>query len=120
MWLLAENCGRIFHPPPHQAIESDYVIVGCPDCKRVDKYTLRQTSPDYNPADSVVGAPLHVLTTDFLAVLECEAGNCEFQSPVVALWNSSMTAEERQADLATWKWEGLTCSSGHPIPKPYD
>jgi hypothetical protein len=118
MWLLAENCGRLFEPPIIRTIESDFLAVVCPYCKHLGRYTLLKDHPEYNPLDMAISAIPRALETHYLGLLPCDARSCGFRLPLVALWSASMTGEQRAEDLSTWKWADLKCRDGHSIPKP--
>jgi ribosomal protein S27E len=94
------------------------VNVSCPECKHVDNYQVQKGGP--TPPDS--GDRLvwlrHIDYFGFLEFLECEVEDCEPQTTVFAPRTRTMTAEEKQADRATWTWGRLLCPNAHPIPKP--
>lgn len=52
------------------------------------------------------------------AWLGCGLEGCTALLPLVHSWSASTTAEEREADIKTWKWDRLRCQNGHVIRKP--
>jgi hypothetical protein len=58
-------------------------------------------------AEPLYGDVVHVST------LECAGEGCNTQLPLFAVWSADMPAEERRADISTWRWENLKCPQGH-------
>jgi hypothetical protein len=117
MWLPAGTLGNTFGNPALRSIVAASVGVVCPQCKFVGNYSLFENSPDYNPRDRpLLAQPIG--ETVFLKWLKCETGSCNTPLPVFAIWSVTTTAEERKADMLTWRWGNLHCPQGHKIEAP--
>lgn len=116
--LQAQTLGRIFQAPVSQATDIDSVGAACSYCKLVANYSMHKSSPDYRPEyRSEVATP--VRGTVYVTQLRCDEENCKARLPIYAQWNESTTDEEREADIATWKWgSDLHCPKGHRIVAP--
>jgi len=114
MGLPVGKLGNVFGSPALRSIDASSVGVVCPRCKFVGNYSLFENSPDYNPRDQVI-LVRPVGETAFIKWLKCEVENCKTPLPLFAIWSAATTAEEREADISTWRWEKLHCPQGHKI-----
>ncbi len=92
------------------------IVFVCAHCKHVQNRNLTRKSQ--NPP---LG-PMVLLSRDSgwtcVGWLKCEGATCKFLFPLFAKWNPGLSEVEQLAAQKEWKWDGLTCPDGHPIPKP--
>ena len=55
---------------------------------------------------------------DFAGFLKCDVESCAPPLPLFAVWNETMTAEQRGVYAAMWIWGDVKCSKEHPIANP--
>jgi len=113
--LQAQTLGRIFQAPVSQATDIDSVGAVCFHCKHVANYSFHRSSPDCRPGyRSEVANPIR--ETVYAKQLRCGEENCKTPLRIYAQWSESTTDEEREKDIAIWKWDAdLHCPRGHKI-----
>ena len=112
--------GLIEHlPSPSTGFPS--VALVCPVCTSVNSYSAPKSS-DPNPdsaSDRVeLLPPQKTPVLDFVRMLQSEVEGCEPPVPLFAIWNNTVTAEERKQYSDTWTWADVKCSREHKVPDP--
>jgi hypothetical protein len=115
--LHAGTLGRPFEPQAVRTNDSQSVAATCFQCKHIGSYSALGTSPDYDSRWQALAPPQNV-NTEFFGWLECEDRVCRTPLPLFSPVTATMAAEEREAEIAAWIWDGLRCPSGHTIRKP--
>ena len=118
MLLAAHTLERPFAIPDEQPNDSFAVGIACRSCKSVRRYFLQFRHAENDLLGEEHEAEAQNEDTILVNTLGCEVDDCRFLLPLFAQWNPQATAEDRLADIQTWRWEGLRCPEGHPIPKP--
>lgn len=116
IWLPSERLGYIFHAPAHRTIDAPALGFPCRRCSYLGTYSLHRDSPFFGKRDgSHWSDPAIFGETEFLGWLRCAVGDCKSPLPLFAQWSATTTAEERRANIETWRWENLKCPQEHPI-----
>lgn len=99
---------------------NDFLAIGvvCHRHKSAETYFLSAKSPGWNPKDGAEVLENRSGDTVHVSTLRCEREACKSRLPLFAYWRPGTSAEERRADISTWRWDHLRCPEGHSIPKP--
>lgn len=112
--LQAETLARPFEPQGLHTKRSDSVGVVCPHCKRIENYSLVETSPDYDPTGHAELVP-RTVKTEFLGWYGCDKQDCGIPILLASPATATMTYEELSDEIATWIWDDFHCYQGHKI-----
>ena len=109
--LAAQTLERPFTIPEEQPNESFAVGIACSNCKSVRRYFLQFRHAENDLLDGVREVEDQNEDTILVNTVGCEVDDCKFLLPLFAQWNPATTAEERLADIQTWRWESLRSES---------
>jgi hypothetical protein len=92
------------------------VFAVCGHCKTIGSLALNKNL-GYG---SVTEERPNGVETVHVGSLRCVEEDCATPKPLFAQWSDVTTAAEREADIQTWRWDGLLCQQGHSILKQGD
>lgn len=102
------------NPQPLSSVEGS-IAVACMSCKRVYRFDTGYLLSLSTPAGVGPENP-EAPTTVFRVPIECAEPNCKARATVFVTMSTTTSAVRLDQEKATWRWEHLTCPTGHVIP----
>ena len=109
--LPTDRLGSPFGNPDARRIEAQSIASVCLKCKHIANYSLFRNCRGYDTRHRVTHAQ-RTGETVLLNWLRCKEPLCV--KPVPLFVNTDTEIPLNEADAASWYWDELTCSLGHP------
>jgi hypothetical protein len=115
--LPHDKLGNPFANPYLRKIEVRAIATVCASCNHVAGFSLFRGCYGYDTRYGLVSAQL-AGNTVLVDWLRCNEKTCIFPLPLFVTSNEELTGEMAKELARDWLWDGLTCTSGHPIVPP--